>query len=77
MGEIDHLGQINDETLKNLTATKTELDAANLRIKELEDTLAERETMLYKIADVYVKADISSNQIPAPFVIPARNNPSP
>ena len=65
LGEIEHLGQINDEAYKNLTATKTELDAANHRIKELEDTLAERETMLNKIADVYNQANISANRIPA------------
>jgi len=65
LNEIDHLGQINDEAYKNLTATKTELDYANLRIKELLDILAERETMLTKIADIYNQADISANQIPA------------
>ena len=65
LGEVEELGQINDEALKNLTATKTELDTANLRIKELEDTLAERETMLNKIADIYNQADISDNRIPA------------
>ena len=65
LGEIENLGQINDEAHKNLTATKTELDAANHRIKELEDTLAERETMLNKIADVYNQANISANRIPA------------
>ena len=65
LGEIEHLGQINDEAYKNLTATKAELDSANLRIKELEATLVERETMLTKIADIYKQADISANRIPA------------
>lgn len=65
LGEIEHLGQANDQAFKDLTATKTELDAANHRIKELEDTLAERETMLNKIADIYNQADISANRIPA------------
>ena len=64
LGEIENLGQANDEAHMNLTATKTELDAANHRIKELEDTLAERETMLNKIADVYNQANISANRIP-------------
>lgn len=65
LGEIEHLGQANDQAFKDLTDTKKELFAANLRIKELEDTLAERETMLNKIADIYNQADISANRIPA------------
>jgi len=65
LGEIEHLGQANDQAFKDLTDTKKELDTANLRIKELEDTLAERETMLTKIADIYKQADISANRIPA------------
>ena len=64
LGEIEHLGQANDQAFKDLTDTKKELDTANLRIKELEDTLAERETMLNKIADIYNQADISANRIP-------------
>ena len=65
LGEIEHLGQANDQAFKDLTDTKKELDAATLRIKELEYTLAERETMLTKIADIYNQADISANRIPA------------
>ena len=65
LDEIEHLGQANDQAFKDLTDTKKELDTANLRIKELEDTLAERETMLNKIADIYNQADISANRIPA------------
>jgi len=65
LGEIEHLGQANDQAFKDLTDTKKELVAANLRIKELEDTLAERETMLNKIADIYNQVDISANRIPA------------
>ena len=65
LGEIEHLGQANDQAFKDLTDTKKELDAANLRIKELEDTLAGRETMLTKIADIYHQAGISANRIPA------------
>ena len=65
LGEIEHLGQANDQAFKDLTDTKKELDAANHRIKELEYTLAERETMLTKIADIYNQADISANRIPA------------
>ena len=65
LDEIEHLGQANDQAFKDLTDTKKELDTANLRIKELEDTLAERETMLNKIADIYNQADIGANRIPA------------
>ena len=65
LDEIEHLGQANDQAFKDLTDTKKELDTANLRIKELEDTLAERETMLNKIADIYNQVDISANRIPA------------
>ena len=65
LGEIEHLGQANDQAFKDLTETKKELDAANHRIKELEDTLAQRETMLTKIAGIYKQADISANRIPA------------
>ena len=65
LGEIENLGQANDQAFKDLTDTMKELDTANLRIKELEDTLAERETMLNKIADVYNQANISANRIPA------------
>ena len=65
LGEIEHLGQANDQAFKDLTDTKKELDAANHRIKELEDTLAERETVLTKIADIYHQAGISANRIPA------------
>ena len=65
LDEIEQLGQANDQAFKDLTDTKKELDTANLRIKELEDTLAERETMLNKIADIYNQADISANRIPA------------
>ena len=64
LGEIEHLGQANDQAFKDLTDTKKELDAANLRIKELEDALAKRETMLIKIADIYSQAGISANRIP-------------
>lgn len=65
LGEIENLGQANDQAFKDLTDTKKELDTANHRIKELEDTLAERETMLNKIADIYNQANISANRIPA------------
>ena len=65
LGEIEHLGQANDIAYEQLANTKKELDTANLRIKELEDTLAERETMLNKIADIYNQVDISANRIPA------------
>jgi len=65
LGEIENLGQANDRAYEQIAKAKEELDYANLRIKELEDTLAERETMLTKIADIYKQADISANRIPA------------